>query len=422
MATYGSNVLGVDVNQRLILELRQGKVRVQEPGLHAFIVAALEAGNLRVDTSVDVSDVYIIAVPTPLEPVVSANAVPKADLSYVAAAAEAIVPHLRRGALVILESTSPPGTTTGLVRSILERRGLVAGDDFSLAFCAERVIPGRILTELVENDRIIGGVDSDSAERARDLYATFVQGEIYLTDATTAEMVKLMENTFRDVNIALANEFGRISEKVGIDVHEAIRLANRHPRVNILQPGPGVGGHCIAVDPWFIVNAAPSASTLIQAAREVNDGQPAAVVQLIEQAVEGVERPRIAVLGLAYKADIDDLRESPSLTVVHLLQLRGHLVSLHDALAVRLPDGTPLEGDLEQVLTGADVMVILTDHIAYRQLNPSDGALAAMGRKAVVDTRHCLNYAAWRSEGFTIYSLGDGLLTRSQRGFGVPTG
>ncbi len=238
-------------------------------------------------------------------------------------ATEAIVPFLRKGNLVVLESTSPPRTTIELVAPILARSGLQAGRDFYLAYSPERVLPGQILRELIENARVIGGVTSESAQAGADLYSIFVKGEIVQADATTAEMVKLMENTYRDVNIAIANEFARLADKFGVDVWEAISLANRHPRVKILSPGPGVGGHCISVDPWFFVETAPELTPLIYTSRKVNDSQPHYVVGLVKRALGSLKNKRIAALGLAYKPDVDDLRESPAIEVVHLLQDEG---------------------------------------------------------------------------------------------------
>jgi UDP-N-acetyl-D-mannosaminuronic acid dehydrogenase len=243
----------------------------------------------------------------------------------VISAAESIVPFLRKGNLVVLESTSPPRTTIDLVAPILEKSSLKAGIDFHLCYSPERVLPGQILRELIENSRVIGGVTPASAQAGYDLYATFVKGQIIQTDATTAEMVKLMENTYRDVNIAIANEFSRLADKFGVDVWEAISIANLHPRVKILSPGPGVGGHCISVDPWFFVESAPELTPLIYHARQVNDSQPHFVVDLIRQALGNLQGKRIAALGLAYKPDVDDLRESPANEVIHLLQQEGAL-------------------------------------------------------------------------------------------------
>ncbi|HEX2171299.1 MAG TPA: nucleotide sugar dehydrogenase, partial [Dehalococcoidia bacterium] len=262
----------------VLAALAQGRVTIREPGLDELVADAVASGRLVGSGSPVPADVYILAVPTPIR----GPAHKRADLTFIAAAVEAIASLLRPGALVVLESTSPPGTTERLVRPSLERAsGLRAGRDFWLTHCPERVLPGRILHEIVHNDRIIGGIDARSAEAARDLYAGFVRGRLFLTDATTAELVKLMENTHRDVNIALANEFALVAEHLGVDVWEAINLANRHPRVQFLSPGPGVGGHCLAVDPWFVVGAAPQFTPLIAAGRAVNDAMPRHVADLV---------------------------------------------------------------------------------------------------------------------------------------------
>lgn len=400
-ATHGKQVFGVDINPHVVERLRRGEIHIDEPGLAAFVQAALVSGRLLVDTSPQPTDVFILATPTPCRPDHSP------DLGAVEMAAKMIVPHLRSGNLIILESTSPPGTTVSLI-PILEESGLRVGRDLLLAHCPERVLPGRILTELVGNDRICGGHTRAAASAAADLYRVFVTGNILLTDATTAELVKLMENTYRDVNIALANEFAQVSAAVGVDVHEAIALANRHPRVSILKPGPGVGGHCIAIDPWFIVAAAPESSPLIQTARSVNDRQPEYVADLIAEAVRGVRGPVIALLGLAYKPDVDDMRESPSLRVAELLRERGYALRLHDPHIGEFSDGTPLPADLAEVLAGVDALVILTDHTEYRQLNPLDPALRRMRLPIVVDTRSCLDGAAWERAGFAVHQLGVG--------------
>jgi UDP-N-acetyl-D-mannosaminuronic acid dehydrogenase len=329
-------------------------------------------------------------------------------MASVRAAAESIVPHLRRGSLVVLESTSPPQTTAHLLAPILEGCGLRAGPDFHLAYTPERVLPGQILRELIENARVIGGVDRASAEAGRDLYATFVRGEILLTDATTAEMVKLMENTFRDANVALANEFSRLAERFGIDVWEAIRLANRHPRVSILRPGPGVGGHCISVDPWFLVEAAPDLSCLIRQARQVNDDQPAHAAGLIETALGGLEGRRIAALGLTYKPDVDDLRESPAMQVAAALAAAGAAVVTFDPYTpAAQASGCTAAPNLEVALQDAEALALLVDHQAFRQLSPRAVASAMPGRIAV-DCRGVWDRAAWREAGFRLHVLGVG--------------
>ena len=305
-ATHGFQVAGVDVVAQVVETLNNGDVHIHEPGLKTLVQAALKSGNLRVACQPEPADAFIIAVPTPI------TADKRADLRYVEAAARAIVPCLQPGNLVILESTVPPRTTQDVLAPILSQSGLHPGRDLLVAHSPERVLPGRILAELVNNDRVIGGLTPEAAEATRALYAGFVQGEIHLTDATTAEMVKLMGNTCRDVNIALANEFALVAESVGVNVWQAIEIANRHPRVDILRPGPGVGGHCIAVDPWFLVQAAPGPAQLIAAARRLNDRLPQYVADQVRTILAGAEHPQIAALGLAYKADVDDVRESPA--------------------------------------------------------------------------------------------------------------
>ena len=260
-ATNGLQVIGVDVNVRVVETLKRGEIHIHEPGLRSIVEEAIKSGNLQVTTTPEEADAFIIAVPTPFYEDKTGDyngeTYKLADMRAVTSAAEAIMPHLRKGNLVVLESTSPPRTTVDLLLPILEKSGLKAGKDFHLVYSPERVLPGQILRELIENARVIGGITPESAQAGHDLYAIFVRGEIIKTDATTAEMVKLMENTYRDVNIAIANEFSRLADRLGVDVWEAISLANRHPRVRILSPGPGVGGHCISVDPWFLVETAP---------------------------------------------------------------------------------------------------------------------------------------------------------------------
>ncbi|HET7011166.1 MAG TPA: nucleotide sugar dehydrogenase [Anaerolineales bacterium] len=401
-ATHGLRVVGVDVNQRVVDVLRNGEIHIQEPGLRTLVQAAFRSGHLRILDAPEPSEAFILAVPTPI------TAQQTADLTYVRAAASSIVPHLRRGCLVVLESTSPPRTTVDVLAPILEESGLRAGEDFYLAYTPERVLPGQILRELIDNARVIGGINRASAEAGRDLYAVFVKGEILLTDATTAEFVKLMENTYRDTNIALANEFARLSERLGIDVWEAIDLANRHPRVSVLRPGPGVGGHCISVDPWFLVEAAPEASPLIRQARMVNDGQPAWWVDRMQQALGGLQGKTIAALGLAYKQDVDDLRESPAIEVVRQLVARGARVRTYEPMA----RGAKVEGaeaaeTLEEALAGAEAFVLLVDHRELRSMDAAAVARSMKGRLAF-DARGALSRRAWKAAGFRLHVLGAG--------------
>jgi UDP-N-acetyl-D-mannosaminuronic acid dehydrogenase len=402
-ANQGLHVRGVDVNERVVDVLRAGELHIHEPGLRTLVQAAFHSGNLAVEQEPAPADAFIIAVPTPfLED-------KRADLHYVIQAAESIVPHLHAGNLVILESTCPPRTTVDKLVPTLEASGLHAGVDFHLAYSPERVLPGQILRELIENARVIGGITLESAEAGRDLYRTFVRGDILLTDATTAEMVKLMENTYRDVNIALANEFGRLAERFSVDVWSAIELANRHPRVQILKPGPGVGGHCIGVDPWFLVEAAPDATDLIQAARQVNDSQPETAIRLIADAVGGtLSGTRIAALGLAFKADVDDLRESPAVDVVEGLAAAGAEVRTYEPIAAEaaVAGAQPAES-LHAALTGADAVVLLVDHRALRSLDPSAVA-ASMAGKIAIDLRGAWPRERWREAGFELHVLGVG--------------
>lgn len=401
-ATHGLKVIGVDVNSQVLDKLKEGELHIYEPGLRTLVQAALRSGNLVVVPEPEPADAFIIAVPTPF------REEKRADLSYVISASQSIVPHLRRGNLVMLESTSPPRTTVDVVQPILEQSGLKAGEDFFLAYTPERVIPGQILRELIENARVIGGINPASSEAGRDLYSTFVRGEIVLTNATTAEMVKLMENTYRDVNIAIANEFARLAERFGVDIWEAIPIANRHPRVRILNPGPGVGGHCISVDPWFLVEAAPDLCPLIRTAREVNDGQPEYVLEMIRRSVGNLKDRKFAVLGLSYKEDVDDLRESPAIEICRLLVREGACVTAYEPYK---PDYKNDEFDtantLAAVLQEAEVLVLLAGHSALRNLEPFVLAQLTPAR-VIVDCRNIWKAQEWEEFGFQVHRLGAG--------------
>ncbi|TDS86067.1 UDP-N-acetyl-D-mannosaminuronic acid dehydrogenase [Nesterenkonia aurantiaca] len=384
LADHGVTTIGMDVSERNVTAVNNGEVPFVEPGLREVLERAVSSGALTASTQTPVADAYIVAVPTPFTDTHSA------DLSYIEAAADGIAAKLSGGELIILESTSPPGATEHMAARILAARPDLGPADIMVAHCPERVLPGKIMEEMISNDRIIGGLTPAAAEAAKDLYSAFCKGEFLLTDARTAEMAKLTENSFRDVNIAFANELSVISHKLGIDVWELIELANHHPRVNILQPGPGVGGHCIAVDPWFIVDAAPEQANLIRTARETNDAKPEWVLGRIEQALEASgEAPTVALLGLAFKANIDDLRESPSLHIAEKLAQRAPDAKI---LAVephiqKLP--APLEQfgnvaltELDEALERADVLVLLVDHDVFKSLPKS-----RLGSAAVIDTR-----------------------------------
>jgi UDP-N-acetyl-D-mannosaminuronic acid dehydrogenase len=409
-ATHGIQVVGVDVNRQVLAKLRLGEVHIHEPGLGEALEAAIQTGNLTVNETPVEADAFIIAVPTPFYENRSGEykneSYKLADMRAVTSAAEAIVPVLRKGNLVVLESTSPPRTTIDLLIPILEGSGLKAGRDFYLAYSPERVLPGQILRELIENARVIGGVTPASAEAGRDLYAVFVKGKIITSDATTAEMVKVMENTYRDVNIAIANEFSRLADRFGVDVWEAISIANLHPRVKILNPGPGVGGHCISVDPWFFVETAPDLSQLIYAARCVNDGQPHFVLELVKKALGSLKGKKIAALGLAFKPDVDDLRESPAVEVVHLLQAEGATVKAFEPfkLDADLP-GVTAVSTLDDALKNADAVILLVNHTELRTLTPEKLAALTPAR-ILIDTVNGWAGKDWQAVGFKVFRLG----------------
>lgn len=410
-AAHGIYVLGVDTSQHIIDTLNKGEIHIHEPGLHDEVKKAVQSGNFRAATQPEEADAFIIAVPTPFQQdkfgEYNGVTYKLADMRAVISAAESIVPFLRKGNLVVLESTSPPRTTADLVAPILARSGLEAGRDFHLVYSPERVLPGQIMRELIENARVIGGVTPESAQMGRDLYATFVKGQIIQTDATTAEMVKLMENTYRDVNIAIANEFSRLADKFGVDVWEAISIANLHPRVKILSPGPGVGGHCISVDPWFFVEAAPELTPLIYHSRQVNDAQPHFVVDTVKRALGSLNGKKIAALGLAYKPDVDDLRESPANEIVHLLQAEGAQVKAWEPFKpdANLP-GIHMSLNFEDAIQDADALLLLVNHTEFAKLNPTQVTQKTKSR-IVIDTVNGWNGKAWKDAGFTLFRLGD---------------
>jgi UDP-N-acetyl-D-mannosaminuronic acid dehydrogenase len=360
LASQGYTVVGIDISQHAVDTINQGKIHIVEPDLDAFVRSAVTAGRLKASTLPQAADVYMICVPTPSH---EGGAIPQPNIDYVLAATRSIAPFVKPGDLVILESTSPVGTTEKM-QAVLSEAG-VKVEEIYMAYCPERVLPGKIMTELVENDRVVGGVNSAATKAVADFYRTFVRGEVLETEAKTAEMCKLIENSFRDVNIAFANELSIICDKEGINVWNLIQLANRHPRVKILQPGAGVGGHCIAVDPWFIVARDVENAKLIRTAREINNHKTDWVIGKIKIAAadstaKSGKKPTIACLGLAFKPDIDDLRESPALHVALTLKAKGY-----DVIAVEpnidSHDSFTIVG-LEQALGCADVIAILVKH------------------------------------------------------------
>jgi UDP-N-acetyl-D-mannosaminuronic acid dehydrogenase len=386
LASRGIKVIGVDVNPRVVETVNNGETHIAEPDLHHLVRGVVNDGWLLATSSVAPADAFIIAVPTPALPD------HRPDVTYVHAAVRSVAPALRKGSLVIIESTCPVGTTEEVVEILANLRpdltlpGRGPDPDVFVAYCPERVLPGRILTELAFNDRSIGGVTEACSRRAAQLYEIFVKGRCIHTDARTAEMVKLTENAFRDVNIAFANELSIICDSLSVDVWRVIELANLHPRVNVLQPGPGVGGHCIAVDPWFIIHAAADQSPLMRAARGVNDGKPHKVVEKVRDAARARPGARIACLGLTYKADVDDLRESPALEVaIELAQsFPGRVVIVEPHIAAPPPGlaATDAEFDkLNPALERCEIVVLLVRHQQFHDVDP-----ARLAGKAVIDT------------------------------------
>lgn len=375
LGTKGYQVHGVDVSAKVVETINKGGIHIVEPDLDILVKSAVQSGNLVASQQPTDADIFIIAVPTPF------TDGKKPDLTYVEKATQSICPYVKPGNLVILESTSPVGTTDEVVAHILSEHGHNVGTDVFVAHCPERVLPGRILVELVENDRVVGGINEASTQIAVAFYEEFVRGEVLPTTAKTAEMVKLTENSFRDVNIAFANEISMIAEGEGINTWEVIALANRHPRVNILQPGPGVGGHCIAVDPWFIVHRSPEYARLIRTAREVNDHKPEWVMERVRKKAAKFKNPVIGCLGLAFKADVDDLRESPAMDIVRHLQKEniGQLLICEPNLKSHPEFNLMSVGD---VLKEADIILLLVDHKPFRKITASD-----LKEKIVIDTR-----------------------------------
>jgi len=395
LAVNGFRVTGVDLRSDVVEAVNSGEVPIEEVGLNTVLQAAVNSGNLRAQTAPEPADAFIIAVPTPILDHKGA------DLSYVEKAARSIVPHLRAGNLVVLESTVPPGTTDGMLADILRESDLRLSEELFVAHCPERILPGHVLTELVQNDRVVGGIEPTSAEKAAELYRTMVEGEVLITSAVVAETAKLVENASRDVGIAFANEIARISHKFGADGNEVIALANRHPRVNILNPGPGVGGHCIPVDPWFLVEAAPDLARLIRTAREINNDQPTWVADRTLAEVADIEKPKISVWGVAYKGNIDDARETPAIHVLRALESKGAQVSAVDFHIKRF---TYQLDDIEASVTGADCILVLTDHREFSFFEP-EVIGSRMRTRIVFDTRNCLSSERWENAGFRMIKL-----------------
>ena len=396
-ASKGHKVIGYDLNQKAVDALNKGEIIIEEPGLLELVKDCVQKGNLTATTTCPPDcDVYIIAVPTPI------NEDKTADMSYVESATKAIVPHLKKGCIVILESTSPPRTVEDLMIPILKETGLEIGEELLVAHSPERILPGKVIEELRTNSRIVGGINEKSSLEVKKVYESIVEGEIFITTSTTAEMCKVMENTFRDVNIALANELAKISEELGVNAFEVIRLANHHPRVNLLSPGPGVGGHCIALDPWFLVEKSENAK-LIKQARLINDSMPKFVFDKIKTILGGFNGQTIALFGVTYKPNIDDIRESPVMNLLNMLKKENVKVNVCDPHA---KDQIENNMDIYEALKDASIMVLGVNHDEFKNIDFSK-VYTLLKDKNILDTRNFFDRKDVINNNINYYLLGE---------------
>lgn len=398
-ASKGHNVIGFDLNKKAVDALNKGEIIIEEPGLGDLVKEVVSKGTLSATTECpDGCDVYIIAVPTPI------NEDKTADMRFVESATRSLVPHVRKGAIVILESTSPPRTVTDLMLPILEQTGLKIGEELLVAHSPERILPGRVLEELRTNSRIVGGINEASSLAVKEVYESIVEGEIFITTSTTAEMCKLMENTFRDVNIALANELAKMSEELGVNCWDVIRMANQHPRVNILQPGPGVGGHCIALDPWFLVEKSKNAKLILQS-RLNNDSMPAFVEEKIEKIIGKLGQDKtVSIYGVTYKPNIDDVRESPIMHLIDSLKAKNVNVKVCDPHAAEKVENNY---GIYEAAEDSDIIVLGVNHSEFADVDFAK-LTANMKNKNVFDTRNFWNGDLVKAAGAAYYLLGDG--------------
>lgn len=386
-------VLGVDINSTIVNALEKGQLPFEEKDLQDLYNKV--KNNFSASEKVEESDAFIIAVPTPLN-----ESIKTAELKYVRSAAEMVSKNLYPGNLVILESTVPPGTSEHVAIPILLKNGLT-DSDIHFIHCPERAIPGNTLYEMIHNDRILGANSRRTARVGKDLYSSFVKGNIHLTNLKTAEFVKLMENTYRDVNIALANEFAQMGQEVGIDIWSSIELANLHPRVNILRPGPGVGGHCIAIDPWFLTESATT-TRMVNLARSINESMPNVVMNGIRPLLQNIKKPTVTILGVAYKGNVDDWRETPALKLIKLAENEGYTVKIHDPVVKTFP--YPLM-DLNDASDNSDCLILVTDHLVFKAIDPLK---ITMKTKIIYDSRNLLDHKKWRDAGYFVKVLGNG--------------
>jgi UDP-N-acetyl-D-mannosaminuronic acid dehydrogenase len=382
-AKYGAEVVGVDVFPEIVDKLNNGEIHIEEPGLGDVVKEVVEKELFRASLQPEEADAFIISVPTPNND----DEHKSCDLTYVLQATQNVLPYVKPGNVIIVESTIAPRSMDDYVKPLVEEAGFIVGKDIYLVHCPERVLPGQILHELVYNNRIVGGITNACAEAGANVYGLFVKGEIIKTNAKTAEMSKLMENTFRDVNIALANELAKVCFDLDINVHDVIQMANKHPRVNLHHPGPGVGGHCLAVDPYFIVAKSPENANIIKLARETNVSMPEYVVNSVKMLVQDIENPKIAVFGATYKGNVDDMRESPAMDVVHLLMQQGIDVAMHDP---HVQSTLYNFVTAEEAARNAHLILVLTDHNEFKTMN-YDVLAGNMVQPMVFDTRNCVS-------------------------------
>jgi UDP-N-acetyl-D-mannosaminuronic acid dehydrogenase len=400
-ANQGFTVRGCDINKANVEAINSCRPLIEEPELKERLKTAVDSGNLQAFDRPTQSDIYIIAVPTPVD-----HETKEADLRFVESATRSILPYLKKGDLVILESTVPPGTTRDIVGKIIQETGSFKDQDIKIAHAPEQAIPGKLFYELEHNDRIVGGNDALSTEMAYQLYVYMTKGEVFKTDATTAEMVKLVENTYRDVNIALANEFALLAERLNLNIWKVIEYANHHPRVDVHQPGPGVGGHCIAVDPWFLVDTAPDLMRLVHKARVINDYMPMHVVNRVKKIFldNKIIKPKVTVLGLTYKANVDDCRESPSITICNLLGEAGIAVSAYDPWVKNVLVKGQCQS-MEEAVRDSDLMLLLVAHNENKAIDPSSMA-GIMRHRLLLDTKNCVDHGSYAKAGFETHLLG----------------
>lgn len=398
-ASNGFDIIGVDVNEKVVNALNKGEIIIEEPYLDTMVRDVVTSGKLKASVKPEVSDVYIIAVPTPI------NEDKTADMSYVISATRSIVPLVKKGDIIVLESTSPPKTIDNIIVPILKESPLNVEEDLYIAHSPERVIPGKILFELVENNRIVGGIDEESALKVKKLYQSFVKGDIFTTNATTAEMCKLTENTFRDVNIALANELAKICEQLGINIWDVIKFSNKHPRVNLHQPGPGVGGHCIAVDPWFIVEKFPETAKMITLSRNINDSMPEYVFNRSRKILGTLKNKKVTILGITYKPDVDDMRESPIIELVELFEeVSGITISICDPFVESFKY---LEKDIYTACEDSDLVILGVNHKLFSDTN-MEKIHKNMRQANILDTRNFFDEKELVDIGFNYNLLGKG--------------